>query len=49
VTVLIIAAQDSSSRVWAATVSIQTAEPDNPDYIVGKKAILGGFQFSLPG
>jgi hypothetical protein len=49
VTGLVIAAQDSSNRVWAVTVTIQTTEPDNPDYIAGKQAILGGFQFSLPG
>jgi hypothetical protein len=48
-TVLVVAAQDSSNRIWAVTVTIQTTAPDNPDYINAKHAILDGFQFSLPG
>ncbi len=46
-TALIIAAQDNRNSIWAATITIQTTEPDNPDYINTKRAILAGFQFSL--
>lgn len=46
-TALVVAAQDYSNRIWAATVTIQTTEPANPDYVNAKTAILGGFQFSL--
>jgi len=45
---LIIAAQDSRNRIWAATVDMKTTQPDNPDYINAKRAILNSFQFSLP-
>lgn len=42
-----VAGVDERHQVWAATVSMQTTEPDNPDYIAARAAILGGFQFML--
>lgn len=47
VTALITAAEDGP-RIWAAIVTVQTTDPDNPTYIAGKKAILDGFQFTVP-
>ncbi|GAS96520.1 uncharacterized protein RMCC_3486 [Mycolicibacterium canariasense] len=48
VTALITAAADGP-KVWAATLTVQTAEPDNPAYNAGKQAILNNFQLILPG
>ncbi|HEX7321872.1 MAG TPA: hypothetical protein VF299_02890 [Mycobacterium sp.] len=45
---LIVAARDSGDRVWAATVSMQTTRPDNPDYLSAKRTFFDGFQFGLP-
>lgn len=49
VTCLIVAGQDSANRLWAATVTIQTRDPNNPAYITAKHAILTGFQFAFAG
>jgi hypothetical protein len=35
-------------KVWAATVTVQTAEPDNTVYNAGKQTILNNFQLILP-
>lgn len=48
VTALITAAEDGP-KTWAAIVTIQTTEPENSEYAAGKKAILDGFQFTVPG
>lgn len=47
VTALITAAQDGF-KIWAAVLTIQTTDPNNPAYVAGKKAILDGFQFAVP-
>lgn len=48
VTALIVVAEHER-KIWAAVVTVQTTEPDNPAYVAGKKAILDGFQFTWPG
>jgi hypothetical protein len=48
-TTIIVAAKDQHNKVWVSTVGIQTTEPDNPQFAAAKQAILGGFQFVLPG
>ena len=47
-TTVIVAAKDEHDRVWVSTVGIQTAEPNNPDFVKAKRVILDGFQFTLP-
>lgn len=47
VTALVTAAADGH-KVWAATLTVQTSEPDNPAYIADKQTILDNFQFILP-
>ncbi|ULN54781.1 LpqN/LpqT family lipoprotein [Mycolicibacillus parakoreensis] len=47
VTAVAVAGADAHQRIWAATVSMQTTEPDNPDYVAAKTAILDGFRFTL--
>jgi Probable lipoprotein LpqN len=47
-TTVIVAAKDQHNRVWVSTVGIQTTEPNNPDFVKDKRAILDGFQFTLP-
>jgi len=47
-TTVIVAAKDQHNRVWVSTVGIQTTDPNNPDFVKSKRAILGGFQFILP-
>jgi hypothetical protein len=47
-TTVIVAAKDAHNRVWVSTVGIQTTEPNNPDFVKDKRAILDGFQFTLP-
>lgn len=44
---LIIAAADGQ-KVWAATLTIQTSEPDNSTYIADKQNILNNFRLVLP-
>ncbi|MGH3724780.1 MAG: LpqN/LpqT family lipoprotein [Mycobacterium sp.] len=44
VTALIAVAEDGP-KIWAAVLTIQTAEPDNPAFVDAKKAIMDGFQF----
>ncbi|MGV0625369.1 hypothetical protein [Mycolicibacter minnesotensis] len=44
---LIVAAKDSQDRIWTAAVTIQSFEPESPDYLEAKRVILDGFQFSL--
>ncbi|WP_042788170.1 LpqN/LpqT family lipoprotein [Mycobacteroides abscessus] len=46
VTALITAAENGP-KTWAAILTIQTTDADNPAYIAGKKAILDGFQFTV--
>lgn len=46
-TALIVAAADGQ-KMWAATLTLQTAEPDNPVYVADKQTILNNFQFVLP-
>ncbi|MGH3724774.1 MAG: LpqN/LpqT family lipoprotein [Mycobacterium sp.] len=41
----LIAAVDDGPKIWAAVLTIQTTEPDNPAYLDAKKTILNGFQF----
>ncbi|WP_234804450.1 LpqN/LpqT family lipoprotein [Mycobacteroides abscessus] len=48
VTALIVVAEHEH-KIWAAVVTVQTTEPDNPTYAAGKNAILEGFQFTVPG
>lgn len=48
VTALITAAEDGA-KTWAAIVTIQTTDPDNPAYVASKQAILDGFQFTVSG
>jgi hypothetical protein len=47
-TTVIVAAKDQHNKVWVSTVGIQTTEPNNPDFVKDKRAILDGFQFDLP-
>lgn len=47
VTAMAVAAEHNQ-KMWAAIVTIQTTEPDNPTYVEDKKTILGGFAFTLP-
>jgi hypothetical protein len=47
-TTVIVAAKDQHNRVWVSTIGIQTTEPNNPDFVKAKRAILDGFQFTLP-
>ncbi|WP_231506693.1 MULTISPECIES: LpqN/LpqT family lipoprotein [unclassified Mycobacterium] len=47
VTALVVAAADGQ-KVWAATLTVQTAEPDNPAYIADKQKIINNFQFVVP-
>jgi hypothetical protein len=44
----IVAAKDLMEYVWVASVHVQSADPDNPDYVRDKQAILDGFQFTVP-
>ncbi len=46
VTVLIVAAKNDD-KLYAAALTVQTAEPENPTYVKDKKSILDGFQFEL--
>ncbi|MFA4085286.1 LpqN/LpqT family lipoprotein [Mycobacteroides salmoniphilum] len=48
VTALIVVSEHER-KIWAAVVTVQTTEPENPEYVAGKKAILDGFQFTVPG
>lgn len=43
---LIVVATDAQ-KVWAATVTVQTSEPDNPTYIADKQTILDNFRIVL--
>jgi hypothetical protein len=45
---VILVAKDRNNRVWVSTVGIQTTEPNRPDFVEAKRAILDGFQFNLP-
>lgn len=47
VTALVTAAADGQ-KVWAATLTVQTAEPDNRTYIADAQTILNNFQFIVP-
>lgn len=47
-TTLIIAGKGTNNKIWVSTVGVQTTEPDNPDFVSAKRAILEGFQFRLP-
>ncbi|WP_236147720.1 LpqN/LpqT family lipoprotein [Mycolicibacterium sp. CH28] len=47
VTTLIVASEEGG-KIYAATVSVQTADPSNTTYINDKQAILDGFQFGAP-
>lgn len=47
-TTVIVAAKDEHDRVWVSTVGIQTSEPNNPDFVRAKRAIIDGFQFNVP-
>ncbi len=44
---LIVVATDGQ-KVWAATLTVQTSEPDNPAYIADKQTILNNFRLVLP-
>ncbi|WP_234714767.1 LpqN/LpqT family lipoprotein [Mycobacteroides immunogenum] len=46
-TALITAVEDGP-KIWAAVLTIQTTEPDNPTYAADKQTILTGFQFTVP-
>jgi len=46
-TALIIAAADGK-KIWAATLTLQTSEPDNTTYIADKQTILNNFRLILP-
>jgi probable lipoprotein LpqN len=48
VTAVIVAAEHEQ-KIWAAVLTVQTSEPENPKYIADKQTILNGFQFSWPG
>ncbi len=47
VTALIVVAEHER-KIWAAVVTVQTTEPDNPRYAADKEKIMGGFQISWP-
>jgi hypothetical protein len=47
VTALVTAAADGQ-KLWAATLTVQTNEPDNPTYIADKQTILNNFHVILP-
>lgn len=47
VTALVTAAADGQ-KLWAATLTVQTNEPDNPTYIADKQTILNNFQLIMP-
>ncbi|WP_083266881.1 LpqN/LpqT family lipoprotein [Mycolicibacterium porcinum] len=46
-TALIVVAKNND-KLYAATLTVQTAQPDNPTYVKDKKTILDGFQLELP-
>lgn len=43
-----VVAEDDTST-YLATLTIQTADPDNPDYVSASQEIVDGFQMLLPG
>lgn len=43
---LIVVATDGQ-KVWAATLTVQTSEPDNPTYIADSRTILNNFRIIL--
>nr|WP_286150595.1 LpqN/LpqT family lipoprotein [Mycobacterium sp. D16R24] len=45
----LIAAVEDGHKIWATVLTIQTTEPANPAYTAGKRSILDGFQFTVPG
>jgi hypothetical protein len=44
----IVAAKDHMGFVWVASVQVQSADPDKPNYVRDKQTILDGFQFTVP-
>ncbi|OCB49582.1 hypothetical protein A5721_33810 [Mycobacterium vulneris] len=46
-TALIVVAKNND-KLYAATLTVQTTQPDNPTYVKDKKTILDGFQLELP-
>lgn len=46
-TELIVAARDDRNKVWVATVGVQSADPDNADYVRDRQTIVSGFEISL--
>jgi len=48
-TVLIVAGRGGDGKLWAASVTVQAIDPNNPDYVSEKHAILSGFQFAFAG
>lgn len=48
VSTLIVAGEDAG-KLYAATVTVQTTDPDNSTYVKDRNAMLEGFQFQLPG
>jgi len=48
-TCLIVAGRDSEGKLWAAMVTVQAFDPNNPAYVSEKHAILSGFQFAFAG
>ncbi|MGB3331633.1 MAG: LpqN/LpqT family lipoprotein [Mycobacterium sp.] len=48
-TCLIVAGRDSGGKLWAAMVTVQAFDTNNPAYVGEKHAILSGFQFAFAG
>lgn len=45
---LIVAAQDIHDRIWAITLTMQTADPDNTGYLTAKQTLLDSLEVRLP-
>ena len=43
----LIVAAEHDRHIWTATITIQTADGENPTYIADKKIIFDGFQLSF--
>ena len=46
-TSLIVAGTDRSSKTWVCTLTIQTADPNNPQFVTDRATMLEKFQFLL--